>query len=271
MKIKRICFLLVEVYFYNLDLATGDFEEEDEENANDIKYSDFFESTSDPKKRRKSWKDDMEEQNTINRPAEVEKEHEEEKVKNKSLFDDEEIQPEESKMLSKFELEQLAIQKEIEQLEAENMGAKEWTMKGEVNSKSRPINSLLEQELDVDIAAKPPPVITEETTQTLESLIMQRIKDNAFDDVVRKAPIKKSTYDPNRRFELNDEKSKKSLAEIYEEEYQNTQEKVKSRKDIELEKQHQEIETLFHELRDQLDSLSNFHYQPRAKTLELAV
>jgi U3 small nucleolar RNA-associated protein MPP10 len=260
----------------HVDLATGEFdfdleEEDDAENANDIRYSDFFEPPEKQEKKRKSWKDDMDDEEMEDEvSANGENDLPQDMNESKSLFDDDEEIPDAEK-LSKFEREQLRMQKEIERLEAENMAEKEWTMKGEVSSKARPKNSLLEEDLDVDIAAKPVPVITEETTKTLEELIIQRIKDSAFDDVIRKAPIKNSVYDPNRRFELNDEKSKKSLAEIYEEEYQKTQHTVKTEKDKALEKQHQEIEDLFEELRDHLDALSNFHYQPKARTLELAV
>jgi U3 small nucleolar RNA-associated protein MPP10 len=248
-------------------------DEDENENANDIRYADFFEPPQKQERKRKSWKDEMSDEDM----DEAEQDDGDRDnlataiPETKSLFDDEENEIPNGESLSKFEREQLRMQKEIERLEAENMAEKEWTMKGEVSSKGRPKNSLLEEDLDVDVAAKPVPVITEETTKTLEELIIQRIKDSAFDDVVRKAPIKNSLYDPNRRFELNDEKSKKSLAEIYEEEYQKTQQTIKSEKDKALEKQHQEIQELFEELQDQLEALSNFHYQPKARSLELAV
>ena len=188
------------------------------------------------------------------------------------LFEDQEKEAT-TEQLSSFEKRQLRMQKSIEKLENENMAVKEWTMKGEVNAKARPVNSLLEQDLDVDIAAKPIPVITEETTQTLGELIIQRIRDNAFDDVVRKAPPKDSVYDPNRRWELDDEKSKKSLGEIYEQEYQKTvmNADIKSEKTMVVEESHKEITALMTNLFQQLDALSNFHYTPPPAELELEV
>jgi U3 small nucleolar RNA-associated protein MPP10 len=202
---------------------------------------------------------------------------EEETKENKTsnLFDDDEEEgsKQEVNELSTFEKNQLKIQKQIAELEAENMAEKEWTMKGEVNSKVRPMNSLLEEDLDVDIAVKPVPIITEETTKTLTDMIIQRIKDKAFDDVERKAPPKDSVYDPNRRWELEDEKSKKSLAEVYEEEYQKKMKKdeFKSEKALAVEKEHNEIDQIFKSICQDLDALSNWHYTPEAATMELQV
>lgn len=46
---------------------------------------------------------------------------------------------------------------------------------GEATSRTRPLNSLLEEDLDFDRAARVVPVVTEETTKTLEDLIKGRI------------------------------------------------------------------------------------------------
>lgn len=195
----------------------------------------------------------------------------EEEETHKDLFQDEES--EEPEQLSSYEKMQRRLKETIADLEAENMAVKEWAMRGEISSKARPMNSLLEEDLDVDIAVKPVPVITEETTKTLTDLITQRITDKAFDDVERKAPVKDSVYDPNRRWELDDEKNKKSLAEIYEDEYQKKalNKEVKSAISIALEKEHEEITGLFTSLVQDLDALSNWHYTPKPATLELQV
>lgn len=53
----------------------------------------------------------------------------------------------------------------------------------QVTATKRPKNSALEVDLDWERNAKPPPVITEEVSQSIEELIMKRISEGHFDDV----------------------------------------------------------------------------------------
>ena len=106
---------------------------------------------------------------------------------------------------------------QIAALEAQNMGDKAWHMRGEVRAGDRPLNSALEVALDFEHAVAPPPVVTEEVTRSLEELIKARVAERRWDDVARKLP----PAAPRKRagVELRDEKSKKGLGELYEEEY----------------------------------------------------
>ncbi|KAL8279145.1 hypothetical protein RQP46_008401 [Phenoliferia psychrophenolica] len=189
-----------------------------------------------------------------------------------SLFDEEENSDEEGSTpaasLSRHERRLLALSSQIAELEAENVGAKDWATKGEAKARDRPVNSLLEEDLEYERAGKVEPVITEETTKTIEDLIKKRILDNEFDDVVRQRAVDPNAFLPSRFMEIQDTKSNKSLAEIYEEDYTTAKEKDAGREvvhelDKDLEKKHAEIEELFEELSGKLDALSNARFTPK--------
>ena len=105
----------------------------------------------------------------------------------------------------------------IQKLEEDALGGREWYMRGEVSGSHRPMNSALEVDLDFETTMKPPPQPTEETTQTLEDLIRQRIADHHFDDVVPILPAKEEKK--KTVVELDDVKSTQGLGQIYENEY----------------------------------------------------
>ena len=117
---------------------------------------------------------------------------------------------------SSYELRQERLKTKIQELEEEAIAPKPWQLMGETKAELRPDNALLEEDLFFDHTTRQAPVITEETTKTLEEIIRQRIKDQAFDDVERKI---KPVYDPTefkKKLVLDQEKSIFSLAEIYE-------------------------------------------------------
>lgn len=117
---------------------------------------------------------------------------------------------------SSYELRQERLRAKIKELEEEAVAPKPWQLLGETKAELRPENALLEEDLVFDHTTRQAPVITEETTRTLEDIIRQRIKDQAFDDVERKI---KPVYDPTeykKKLVLDQEKSKFSLADIYE-------------------------------------------------------
>ena len=79
--------------------------------------------------------------------------------------------------LTRHERRLVALSNQIADLEAENVGAKNWATKGEAKSRDRPVNSLLEEDLEYERSGKVVPVITEETTKGIEELIKKRILD----------------------------------------------------------------------------------------------
>ncbi|RLV87983.1 U3 small nucleolar RNA-associated protein MPP10 [Meyerozyma sp. JA9] len=177
--------------------------------------------------------------------------------------------------MSSFEAHQKQIQEEVAKLEAELIAEKKWTMKGEVTAKSRPEDSLLEDpetmDLEFDRTAKPVPVITQEHTETVEDMIRRRIKAEEFDDLPRRVVGDVAKFH-KERVEVSEQKSTKSLAELYEDEY--NQADPQTEVSDETKKQHEEIDQLFSSLNHKLDSLCSAHYVPKphqGRSLEIKV
>ncbi|KAL1271404.1 hypothetical protein QQF64_030420 [Cirrhinus molitorella] len=169
---------------------------------------------------------------------------------------------------SSFEKRQEKMAKKIEELENTALSEKPWQLTGEVTAQIRPENSMLEEDVTFDQASRMAPAITEETTLQLEDIIKQRIKDEVWDDVVRKEKPKEEAFEYKKRLTLDHEKSKLSLAEVYEQEYiKQTQEK----KEEEENPAHVEIQKLMDTLFLKLDALSNFHFTPKPHIPEVKV
>ncbi|TKA56404.1 hypothetical protein B0A53_01974 [Rhodotorula sp. CCFEE 5036] len=185
------------------------------------------------------------------------------------LFEDEPEEDEKTKNLSRHERRLLQLSSQIASLEQENVGPKDWATMGEAQSRDRPVNSLLEEDLDFERMGKVAPAVTEETTRTIEDLIKQRILAHQFDDVERRVAVDPNQFLPSRYIELQDTKSQKSLAEVYEDEYRDQREREQGNEvvqelDKDLMKRHDEIEALFEDLAARLDALSNAHFTPKA-------
>ncbi|KRZ17640.1 U3 small nucleolar ribonucleoprotein MPP10 [Trichinella zimbabwensis] len=180
------------------------------------------------------------------------------------------IPPDESKQEKKssFQKRQERMRKTISELEEQNLKEKSWQMGGEIMAKARPENSLLSENLLFDRATKLPPIITAESSMNLEEMIKRRIRDGAWDDPVRKVkPITEPAAYKNKLI-LDQQKSKQSLSEIYEQEY------LKKTQKLEEEQKnpaHEEIRKGLKDLFFKLDALTNFHYTPKAPVPELKV
>lgn len=238
----------------------------------DLNYDDFYGKQSRPKPRKMRPVEEKEVKRDVDEEEEEsENEEEEEEDSVRDLFEDEEEDNEQEKSAFQRQQERLATQ--IEQYEEENIKDKHWTLRGEATANVRPVNSLLEEDLEFEHANKPVPVITQETTNVLEDMIKKRILDNMFDDVERKVDPTLRPFVPSKRVELNDERSKKSLAEIYEDDYSKKKlgDAAVDERDEALEKEHEEITNLFNNLCVKLDALSNFHYTPKAPKPEMEI
>lgn len=179
------------------------------------------------------------------------------------------------KNLSTHEKQQLQIREEIRRLEAINVSKKPWTLSGEASAQARPLNSLIEEDLEFERTGKPVPVITAEISTDIEALIKRRILARDFDELVRRLPTSVSDTRRGRAdITLDDSKPSTSLGELYEQEYQQKTSDPSSSLQTEKQsaatkKQHAEIDKLWTQVRDQLDTLSNLHFTPKRAEIEI--
>ncbi|TRX97083.1 hypothetical protein FHL15_001877 [Xylaria flabelliformis] len=277
----------------DLDAPEGDSEVEDdkdaaesadEDNANDIFYKDFFAPP-----RRKGAKQSRPRKLTAaerSGPAEEEVERAMADVR-RDLFDDESEREDSEDALSDVsagdpksrrsahERRQAKLAEEIRRLEAANVAKKDWTMSGEARAIERPMNSLLEEDLDFEHAGKPVPVITPDVNESIEDLIKRRILAREFDEVIRRRPDAAEFSSNTRRGLTNveDTKSKQGLAEIYEEEHVKNAnpDSYVSKSDEKLRKEEQEIEQMWKDISSKLDALSSWHYRPKPVAPSLTI
>uniref|UniRef100_A0A8D0ESJ6 U3 small nucleolar ribonucleoprotein protein MPP10 n=1 Tax=Strix occidentalis caurina TaxID=311401 RepID=A0A8D0ESJ6_STROC len=283
---------------YFEDIISDDEEEESEEtkvkptkSSRDLTYKDFFDPIDDDDLIASDVEDDQEEEadsaieeqneesmsedEDMNEMMENTRSKEASKKVTFSLPDDsetEDVQLEKgidpSEIKSSFEKRQEKMSKKIKSLEEELLEEKPWQLKGEVTGQKRPENSLLEETVLFDHAVRMAPVITEETTFQLEDIIKQRILDEAWDDVVPKEKPKEEAFEYKKRITLDHEKSKLSLAEIYEQEYM----KLHQQKTEEEENpEHKEIQEMMDSLFLKLDALCNFHFTPKPPVPEVKI
>lgn len=116
--------------------------------------------------------------------------------------------------------------------------------------------------------------MTEKTTFQLEDVIRQRIKEKHFDSVERKEKPVETPLEYKKKLVLDQEKSKQSLAQLYEKEYLEQQANLdpdNANKEEEEPELHKEIKKEMKELFYRLDSLSNFFFTPKPAIPELKI
>ncbi|CAK1546618.1 unnamed protein product [Leptosia nina] len=173
---------------------------------------------------------------------------------------------------SEFEQRQQRLKQQIARLEEKTLKEAPWQLKGEVDATKRPQNSLLEEVVDFDLTTRPAPIITEQTTITLEGLIRQRIKDKAWDDVEKKEkPIDDQLLFKKPEI-LDHSKSKLSLAQVYEAEYLKQKQAMSGEKlDEEEPESHKDVRESMSKLFSKLDALCHYHYTPKPPQAEVKI
>ncbi|KAI1641265.1 U3 small nucleolar ribonucleoprotein complex, subunit Mpp10 [Biscogniauxia mediterranea] len=278
----------------DLDAPEGDSENEfqgdgaeDEEadfNANDIFYKDFFAPPR--RKGAKKSKSRRFEDRSRAKPADDEVERAMADVR-RDLFEDESEREDSDDALSDVstgdpksrksahERRQAKLAEEIRKLEAANVAKKEWAMAGEAAASDRPMNSLLDEDLDFEHVGKPVPVITTDVSESIEDMIKRRILAQEFDEVIKRRPDSSEFSSNTRRglVDVDDSKSKQGLAEIYEEEHTKNAnpDTYVSKSDEKLRKEEQEIEKMWKDISAKLDALSSWHYKPKPAAPSLTV
>lgn len=175
---------------------------------------------------------------------------------------------------SRHEIAQAKLAAEIRRLEAANVAKRDWTLSGEARATDRPINSLLEEDLDFERAGKPVPVITNEVSEDIEAMIKRRILAREFDEVIRRRPDNLATETIRRgRFELDDSKPQQSLAEIYEAEHlrASNPDTYMDATSTKLKQDTDAAQALWKEVSAQLDALCSLHYRPKPPQVNISV
>ncbi|KAK4191124.1 Mpp10 protein-domain-containing protein [Podospora australis] len=282
------------------ELAEDDDEDEDDEDgvgmvadmedmgldltANDIYYKDFFAPPAQKKKTGNQRKPYTPKQPTIIDDADIERA---ENDVRRDLFDDLSDRSDEEDALSDasagnpksrrsaHERRQAKVAEQIRKLEGELVAKRAWTLAGEAMAVDRPVNSLLEEDLEFEHAGKPVPVITENVSESIEALIKRRILANEFDEVLRRRPDDFGNPHNARRglVDVEDTKGKQSLAEIYEEEHvkKANPDAYLSQADEKIRKDEEEIKRMWKEVSAKLDALSSWHYKPKPAAPTLTV
>ncbi|WFD28444.1 U3 snoRNP protein [Malassezia nana] len=254
-----------------------DDEEDEEEDEEEEEEEDEDEEDEEEEEEEEEEEDEEEEDEDEEEEEEVEDEDEEEDESlddqdarddatarrvAQDLFVDEEPTP---TTQSSHERHLAELSEAIAQYEDENVREKDWTLMGEASTRERPANSLLQEDLEFERTAKAAPLQTQEHTESIDAMIRRRILERQYDDVVRQRDVEALPFSASDLLELSDAKSSKSLAELYEDEYQAARgDAVRSEAETRLDNDRATLAADMEALFNKLDALSNAHYTPKA-------
>ncbi|XP_041362617.1 U3 small nucleolar ribonucleoprotein protein MPP10-like [Gigantopelta aegis] len=258
----------------DVDMFQNISSSDEDEEARNLKYTDFFEPPDEETENTRELKEKTsgKEAGRLSKKKVSFSEEKKSGVKRKkdgSLLPDSDSEGEEivdviggktEENLSTYEKRQKKLKTKIAEMEDASLVEKPWQLSGEITAQARPENSLLEEYVQFEHTTRQAPVITEETTKTLEDIIRQRIKDQSWDDVERKEKRKEEPFEYKKRIALDMEQSKLSLGEVYEQEFLKQQQKEEEEKE---DPQHEDIRKMMTSLFLKLDALCNFHYTPK--------
>ena len=196
--------------------------------------------------------------------------------------DDEEEEPvaKKPKGLGSLSRKLAALEEEIASIEKKQIEGKHWTLTGEVVAKARPLNSILESNIELPFGHMSMKrlddsreLIVDENDFDVENpdkpkfdielIIRQRVADRTFDDIVKKAAVTETVTKLKDSTEgLNFEKSTLGLAEVYAQQYEEDIFK-QSASTEKLSAEKEAAKAVFTKLMHKLDCLTNFNFAPR--------
>jgi len=251
-----------------------------------IMYKEYFSNDYEGRKDAEEMDGDEEDESGESTGGEVEESDDEELESNETVIKKNKLLPssdeeDDGPVKSSHEVSEERLARKISRLEENAVGVKPWQMGGEVAAPVRPENSLLAEHLEYDSAARQAPTVTEDVARKLEDIIRQRVKDKAWDDVERKVKPVEDPVEYKKKLVLDQEKSKLSLTQVYEEEYMKLADNATTKKpsvglldkddDEETPAEVDEIKTMMNTLFRKLDSLTHLHYTPKQKSAELKI
>ena len=254
-------------------------------NTNTIKYADFFAPPP-----RKATKADRRRALPKTQPPQKETDDDVERaisVVRRDIFEDDLTPSEDNKSdndadspkRSSHQKRQAALTAEIRRLESAALTKRDWRLNGEARASDRPLNSLLEEDLEFERVGKPVPVITQEVSEDIESLIKRRILAREFDEVIRRRPGSLGTgqqQQTQRRGLLDGPSTSKpsqSLSQLYEDEHLRRRDPSAhpTREDKKQQAEHAAVISLWKEVSAQLDALTSWHFRPKPPETDISV
>lgn len=232
-----------------LELDDEDDEDDDENKIESARYEDFFGGKGAGQKKKSTCRGGLQGSD----------------MGDKRIHGDEDLK---KQNLSTHEKEQQNLREQIENMEKANLETKTWTMQGEITAAKRPKNSALEVDLDFEHNVRPAPVITEEFTASIEEMIQKRVLEARFDDVQKPPDLLHKA--PREKRELDENKSTKGLAEVYEDEYAQKTGLVSTALSF-SDEQKKEATMLFKKLCLKLDALSHFNFTPKPVIEDMSI
>jgi len=158
----------------------------------------------------------------------------------------------------------------LSKLEQAQLAEKPWQMSGEVSGMRRPIDSLLEADLDFSQATRLVPTIAEEVTTSVDDMLRVRIKEQLWDDVIRLAALEPRSFRA-KPADLSTDRSAIGLGDQYAADYEQEMLGHASAESVSTDDVHRAVRQLFSKLSTRLDVMFSLYAVPKPHQIEATV